>query len=70
MTFESNEFSDEALVERLMEKCGHKKNGKPFTKNDVAQYQIKGQLPRFYGGNKISTTKKFGVKVNVVEGEF
>lgn len=70
MTFESNEYSDEALVEKLNEKYGKKRTGAAFTKNDIAQYLIKGKFPKFYGGNEISAIKKFGVKIIVVGGDF
>lgn len=71
MTFESNEFTVEALVAKLTEKFGQKKKGGVFTKNDIAQYEIKGKIPHFYGnGNKITAAKKHGIKIIIVEGDF
>lgn len=64
------EFTEETLLEKLKEKFTQKKSGKDFTKNDIVQYTLRGNLPRQYGGNKLFIQEQFGIKLLVVIGEF
>lgn len=70
MTLESNEYTEELLLQTLKEKYKTKRNGQRFTKNDIVQYSIRGQLPKWYGGNVIEISEQYGIKIlTLIDGK-
>jgi len=63
MRLNSNEYTFETLVEHLTEKHGKKSTGEDFNKSDVAQYLIRGKLPKKYGGHKIEKSSQHGIAI-------
>lgn len=64
------EFTEDTLLLTLKEKFKLKKSGKDFTKNDIVQYTLRGNIPRQYGGNQLLVQEQYGIKLLVVVGDF
>tara|TARA_R110001599_G_scaffold162598_9_gene351868 strand:+ start:1448 stop:1678 length:231 start_codon:yes stop_codon:yes gene_type:complete len=63
MRLNSNEYTFETLVDYLVKNYTNKSTGEDFNKSDIAQYLIRGRLPRKYGGNKIAKASQHGISI-------
>lgn len=66
MKLEENEFTENMLLNLLIDKFKTKRNGNRFTKNDIVQYTVRGKIPKWYGGYKIEVKVEYGIKLLVL----
>lgn len=63
MILEANEYTTRTFLDFLKNKFKTKINKKDFTKNDVAQYLIRGYTPHRYGNLHLKTYLQEGIKI-------
>ena len=66
MKFAKNEYTFETLLNYLVDNFKTKSTGESFNKSDIAQYLIRGKLPKRYGGNKLVKNNIDGVNIIVM----
>jgi len=67
---QKTDFTPMALVRWLNKTYKTKKSGTVFTMQDVQQYEIRGYLPKQYGGHNIETLVDADVGIKVLRIDF
>jgi len=62
MILEENEYTIQALIDRLNKRFS-KASNKKFNHSDISQYCIRGYIPYKYGGEIISISEQHGIKI-------